>query len=464
MDANAFFTVGKSMMNNVLPYKDLFEQKGPLLYVIYGIGYLISHKTFHGVFILEVLAFTTFLYYIHKLISLFIDKKASLIILPIFTLLLTTCWSFTHGGSCEEFCLPFYAISLYYYTRHFKEQELSYKELFLNGLIAGCVLLIKYTLLGFWFAFMMFIFFNLVFEKKIKKSIISCIYFLLGMFLPIFIFLIYFIITDSLKEFISCYFTINMSAYNESVSLFGRLSTIIERGLESVFLNKFPIYILFITIPIFIIFLKIPKYYKITILCTMFITMLGLFWGLKFYRYYVYPLLFFIILSLISLASISHKLFAKLYTKKYSYLLYIAIFLICIFLSYRNANYREMIGMKKEEMFQYRYADYISQFNNPTLLNMGYLDAGLYTTTGIIPNTKFFEVQNIPYDSFPDNLDEMRKNVENKDIMFILYFTKKSDDVAPQDQYIYDNYELVKKETQQCEEDTYYALLFQRKD
>lgn len=196
----------------------------------------------------------------------------------------------------------------------------------------------------------------------------------------------------------------------------------------------------------------------------MFITMLGLFWGLKFYRYYVYPLLFFIIISLISIMSISHKLFDKLYVKKYSYLLYIAIFLICLFLSYQNANYREMIGMKKEEMFQYRYADYINQFTNPTLLNMGYLDAGLYTTTGIVPNTKFFEVQNIPYDNFPDNLDEMKKNVENKEVMFILYFTKKSDDVAPRDQYIYDNYELVKKETQQCEEDIYYALLFQRKD
>lgn len=66
VDANAFFTVGKGMMNGVVPYKDIFEQKGILLYLIYGIGYLISHKTFHGVFIIEVIFFAIFLYYTIK--------------------------------------------------------------------------------------------------------------------------------------------------------------------------------------------------------------------------------------------------------------------------------------------------------------------------------------------------------------------------------------------------------------
>ena len=85
VDANAFYTVGKGMMNGVIPYRDLFEQKGPLLYVIYGIGYLFSPTTFHGVFILEVLFFTVFLYYIHKIICMFFEnKKYSLIIVPIF--------------------------------------------------------------------------------------------------------------------------------------------------------------------------------------------------------------------------------------------------------------------------------------------------------------------------------------------------------------------------------------------
>ena len=61
VDPHAFFTMGKGMMNGLVPYRDLFEQKGPLLYLIYGIGYLINNTNFLGVFILEVLFFTIFL-------------------------------------------------------------------------------------------------------------------------------------------------------------------------------------------------------------------------------------------------------------------------------------------------------------------------------------------------------------------------------------------------------------------
>ena len=40
-DANAFFTMGKGMMNGKVLYRDLFEQKGPLLYFMHGTG--LSH-------------------------------------------------------------------------------------------------------------------------------------------------------------------------------------------------------------------------------------------------------------------------------------------------------------------------------------------------------------------------------------------------------------------------------------
>ena len=43
-DPNCFFTVGKGMMNGKVIYKDLFEQKGPLLYFIRGLAYLISNE------------------------------------------------------------------------------------------------------------------------------------------------------------------------------------------------------------------------------------------------------------------------------------------------------------------------------------------------------------------------------------------------------------------------------------
>lgn len=453
------------MMNNVIPYKDIFEQKGILLYFIYGIGYLISHKTFIGVFILEVLFFSIFLYYAYKTIDLFLDKKYTYIILPILTTIICISNSFVHGGSAEEFCFPFFAFSLYHYLRHFKEQEITNKLLYINGIMAGCVLLIKYTLLGFWFSFMMFLFFDMVRKHKIKEAIVACIYFLLGMFTPVLIAGIYFLCTNSLKDFIDCYFIINMTAYNATeISLLDKIIALYTGAIKSLYSNGIIILLGICLLPLFLYKLDLSKYGKLSLLGNVLITTLGLFWGLHFYTYYLTPLLIFLILSLIGICNIFQKGVDKVIYNKYNIFFFIIIFLITSIICYYGANYREMILMDKEEMFQYKYAEYISQYENPTLLNIGYLDCGLYTTTGIIPNTKFFEYQNIPYSKFPENKDSMKENIMKQEVMFIIYFTKKDlEYVKKNDDYIFENYDLVLQESQQFEHKEFHAFLFERK-
>ena len=61
MDANIFFTMGKSMFQGRVLYRDVFDHKGPVLYLLYGLGWLLDHTCFTGVWLLEVLAFAAFL-------------------------------------------------------------------------------------------------------------------------------------------------------------------------------------------------------------------------------------------------------------------------------------------------------------------------------------------------------------------------------------------------------------------
>ena len=49
-------------MNGQVLYRDVFDHKGPLLYLVYGIGWLLDHTGFFGVWLLEILAMTAFLY------------------------------------------------------------------------------------------------------------------------------------------------------------------------------------------------------------------------------------------------------------------------------------------------------------------------------------------------------------------------------------------------------------------
>lgn len=180
-DPNSFFTMGKGMANGCIIYKDLFEQKGPLLYVMHAIAYIISNRTFIGIFLFEVLSFTVFLYFVAKIMSLYVRKVHALWGIPLISFVILSSYVFIAGDSAEEFCLPFLAISLYYLIDYYKNDypnPMSTKKVIINGIIAGCVLWIKYNLLGFWLGFAGFLCIGLLLNKKVKEAFLTGIYFL----------------------------------------------------------------------------------------------------------------------------------------------------------------------------------------------------------------------------------------------------------------------------------------------
>lgn len=461
VDANAFFTVGKSMFHGTVPYRDLFEQKGIFLYLIYGIGYLLSNHSFIGVFILEVLFFTVTLYYTFKIVQLFLPKSYAYIIIPLYSALVCTSSSFVQGGSAEEFCFPFLTITLYYFIAHFKGQEVNYKRLFIAGLCAGLILLIKYTLLGLSFAFMAIIFFDYVFSKQIKKGFISCISFLLGMFAPIMVAFVYLLMNHAVDDFIRVYFVINMTSYNIGihVNVFTKLIRIVIGFLKTNYYNSIVGSIFLLPMPFLLLFLDIKKRGKFALFIMCSLSVFGIYWGLIFFRYYLLPMYIFTLISIIVIFSFLHKHF-KLENKK----VIIISLLLAICFSWYGANYKENCFTSRDQYFQYRFAEIINKSDEPTLVNMGNLDCGLYTTSGIIPTTYFFELQNFSYDAFPDNLDSFQKYIADKETEFILYCTDVSlDELQEMEKLLFKNYNLVTKEEYVNEHAVHNAYLFQRK-
>ena len=424
VDANAFFTVGKGIFNNVVPYKDVFEQKGFILYFIYGIGSLISYKDFFGIFVLEVFSFSIFLYFAHKTFSIFFNKKYSYILIPIVGTFVTISEAFVHGGSCEEFVLPFLSIALYYYFKHFKVKELTIKEIIFNGILAGIVLMMKYTILGFFMGFGFFIFLNYILSRNFKKAIFLCIFYLIGMAIPVGLCVSYFLVNGGLKEFIECYFTFNMTLYNNNSSMLSNIIKVPYTILKSFYVNKDFAFIGILGLSFIIAILnsfkeKKNRYFNISIFGMMLTTTIVIYMGLRTYVYYILPFYVFLIVALVYIVYALNKYFSVIARYFVSYLV---IPSICIFVCYLGANYKEMMFKDKEDYFQYKYAKVINQYKDPTLLNYGFLDAGVYTTTGIVPNTRFFEQQNIDYEVFPDNKDEMIKYIKNKEVKFVLYY------------------------------------------
>ena len=88
-DSNSYFTVGKSMLSGMVPYRDLFDQKGIFQYSIYMLASLISRTTFLGVYIIEILACTMALKAAFRIMQVYL-RSVSMLTIPRYVSLVQT--------------------------------------------------------------------------------------------------------------------------------------------------------------------------------------------------------------------------------------------------------------------------------------------------------------------------------------------------------------------------------------
>lgn len=70
---------GKALMNGYIPYEEFADSKGLLLWVIYGVAYLIDHYSYVGVYWVLCLFYWATLYIDYKIARLWLPKVSSLL-------------------------------------------------------------------------------------------------------------------------------------------------------------------------------------------------------------------------------------------------------------------------------------------------------------------------------------------------------------------------------------------------
>lgn len=436
VDANAFFTVGKSMLHGLVPYLDLFEQKGPILYFVYMLGALISETSFIGIYLFEILSCSITLYYLSKIITLYLDKKYLYIVLPLFLSIILTTPYFSLGGSAEEFILPFLSISLFHFLNYLENGKISNKNLFIDGIISGIVFLIKYNCLGFWIGYIFTIFVMKIKNKEIKSLFKDILLFLLGMIIPIVIFTIYFIINNGLKAFIDSYFITNIFLYSSNNSILVKLQNLIYNVYNAMIGD---IKICFLTIIGFVFLLfknKTFNYKYIFLLVTFILLLTGIYIGGRKYIYYYFDVTIYAIFGIICIFSLINK-----FINKYLYcILIIFISIISFYNLFKSPNYY-FTKYQKEDLVQYKFANTINKKDGATILNYRFLDGGFYFATGTIPNTRFFMRQNIACKFFSDNCQVQDDVIKNKGVDFVI-IRKEIGEVVKR-KILLENYQLI---------------------
>ena len=422
-DVNIYFNIGKAICNGRTLYTEVFDHKGPLIFFIYGLGYLISNDSFIGMFLIQWAAWVVMVYFIYKLSKLYLDPVFAYIVAIIFPLFIIKLMK--AGGSAEEFILVFECVSVYYFVRYFKEKNASFHKpsvMFIHGILCSMVLLIKLNLIVFWCFPLAAIFLNLLLKKEFKNFAFNALAYLAGLLIMAMPIILYLYTNDALQEAYSIYIDLNRK-YAELQTL-GETIELIFMRIVYLYLDPFSLFFMAL-VGIFYFPIKhlghmLGKWALVLSGISLYVIM---FMSPVFQMYYPLVFLVFSLLGLISLFSYIGR-FVEIKHSSVTYLLIISV--VVSYLAYSqkdlgNNRIAENAIQLEPGMLTQKIHDVIIKEKDPTLLNISFgLGNSLFTTCNIVPNIRYFMSPNLTYASYPQMRDEQTKYVENKEVKFIL--------------------------------------------
>lgn len=390
-DANCFFTVGRGIVRGLVPYRDIYEQKGPLLYFIHALAALISSKSFLGVYLIQAINCSIAHYCSIKIASLYTQVTSRLMILSVpLMMLLYSVNAYYYGDSAEEMLLPFFAVTLYIVLKSIKEKTLPGKtETAVIAVGSAWAFWIKYSLCGFFLgAVIIFLVFSIR-EKQFKKLLKLILVFIIAFFVTAAPILIYFAVNHALGDLFTAYFYNNIFLYknvNESIPLTGVIPYSILVTAFKLMDNPY----LLVTFLISVVFFIAKKKYAelLAYMSLFFFTIVFVFNGSFVGFYYIFAVAAF---TLPALAGIE-VFFSKLKIGKAVVIpLSVALAALAFFFSIATSS----ISKKKTDYPQFVFAGYMKDCPDATLLEYDFMDQGFYTAAGIVPSEKFFCTLNI---------------------------------------------------------------------
>ena len=251
-DSLIFKAIGRLWAEGLTPYVDIFDHKGPLLFLIQRLCYslpLLSPRWW--IYLAETLFNGTTLW-----LGLRICRRAGYRgwFRGLLLLLTTVYWAMVveYGNLCEEYSLPFVMLSLEAQIRQLqgKNQNHPPRYAFLYGLCFGCVCMIRVNN-GLLIAVLtLFIALRLIHERRWKNLLCNAGAILAGFLLAVLPFLVYFGVKHALPEMLYAVWTYNfgylkngrqtmsLSALRQSLHLLPPIALCLGAGILHLFRKR----------------------------------------------------------------------------------------------------------------------------------------------------------------------------------------------------------------------------------
>ncbi|MDR2234123.1 MAG: glycosyltransferase family 39 protein [Tannerella sp.] len=226
-DTSIFINIAQQMLNGKILFKELFDHKGPVLFLFNVIGLLMGGGNLTGIWFLELVLLMVTLVFIFKSMNLYVDRTIALVSTLTCLILFSTFLEGGRGDITEEFVLPFISSSMYYFLRFLKTYSIN--KLHFAIIAFGCAgtFLVKPNMIVVWMVGYLFVLIILLKQLEYKKILSIALISIAAFLATCAPFVIYFIYTDSWNDFIFCFWQFNV-AYSD-FSLFEFTVRVIKR-------------------------------------------------------------------------------------------------------------------------------------------------------------------------------------------------------------------------------------------
>jgi len=228
-DSAIFLLIGKGITRGHILYVDLFDHKGPVLFFLEALGWLIIPERF-GNFVMQWIFMFANLILIFKMGQLFLNKKRAWI--PVFFFFLILASTFEGGNLSEELCLPFLLLPLYLVLGQLKKEPIKKANhnplyAFIYGVCFTLIVFMRLNnavLIG---AIVLVVMIQLFTNKAYVDFLHNALAFLGGTLITFAAIASYFIINNAFGDMIYATFLFNMK-YAEGISGIFTLESLVK--------------------------------------------------------------------------------------------------------------------------------------------------------------------------------------------------------------------------------------------
>jgi hypothetical protein len=207
-DGGFFLYAGQQILKGKIPYIEVWDNKGPAIFYINALGLWLGNGSRWGVWIIEFVCIFGMFLIMYSTITKHWGEIPALFGVAMSGLGLRVVLGY--GNYTEEYALFFNAIG-FYLLFSMLDKEINYWKFFWTGACFGLSFSFRANNIGVFFAMLIVIGLFYILKRNFIEIIKISFYTLIGFFLPLLLWVLYFALLDAVNEMIYGSITFNFS-------------------------------------------------------------------------------------------------------------------------------------------------------------------------------------------------------------------------------------------------------------